>query len=60
MAKKVFKGWISKQDSIEKFFRLEDEEYATTGFFKTRATKYEWGDFHWPPKRVTVTVEVEE
>ena len=58
--KNVFKGWISKQDKIEKLLYLDDfgEEYMTS-IFKTRGTKAEWGDFHWPPKRVKITVEVE-
>ena len=61
MAKKVFKGWCSKQDTVEKVFRLDEygDEYETS-IFKTRSDKYTWGEFHWPPKRVTVTVEVEE
>jgi hypothetical protein len=60
--KKVFKGWCSKQDIIiDKIFYLDQfgEEY-TTAIFKTRSDKQTWGEFHWPPKRVTVTVEVED
>ena len=61
MSKKVFKGWCSKEDTVETVFHLDQfgEEY-TTSIFKTRADKRTWGEYHWPPRRVTVTIEIED
>ena len=60
MGRKLFYGWCSKTDDEKTVFFLDEfgEEY-TTSIFKTKSTKNEWGEYHWPPRRVKIIVEVE-
>jgi hypothetical protein len=56
VAKKVFKGWLPKNydlensDVLQFFYDIEVE----------RSKKKEWKVGQWPPRRATVTVEVED
>lgn len=65
MKRKVYKVWMSRQASAD-IFGFDDwhEGYIKPGnhlFFKTKGQKEDWGDNeHWPPRRATITVEVED
>ena len=63
MAKKVFNGYIAKNTNIMEWDSLNEISHL---FCNTQqAAKHAWGSFDcdkdrlWPPRRVTVTVEVE-
>ena len=56
MAKKVFKGWLPKNynlkysDLLQFFYDIDFD----------RNKKRDWMDGQWPPRRVIVTVEIED
>ena len=61
--KKVFHGWCSKQAGFNgamKLFDIDEFGEYRTAIFKTKCTKETWGEYHWPVKRVTVTIEVDD
>ena len=69
--RKVFTGWIGK---IDRFPVMWDRPNGVLAFrssvtwepsgqsdiFPTKGRKSLWGQYEWPPKRVTITVEVED
>jgi hypothetical protein len=58
--KKVFRGWCYKKQTLDNIIFWDEFENLGTYIFKTRGQKDDWADLDlWPPKRVTVTVEVE-
>ena len=62
MKRKVFKGWIGKTVRIDEIGRWEGELLHINSDFiwKTKGKKAEWMPDNWPPRRVTITVEVED
>lgn len=63
MAKKVFKGWCANESSIDSMFKwygYEDSDslLLENEIMRSKGSANEWAS--WPPKRVTVTVEVED
>ena len=60
--KKVFRGWTGKGAKPDDLFKWNGEGSETylrgLGPFKFKGTKDDWED--WPPKKVTITVEVED
>ena len=61
--KRVIKGWIGKSDKVLPWWRdigqgidiLEAGE-----IYKTKGEENSWPSNDWPPKRVLITIEVEE
>jgi len=62
MAKKVFKGWVSKDYGLDDFagFDSESDQLELIYVYRTKGEKSDWGESDWPPVRVTITVEVED
>jgi len=58
--KKVFKGWVGKTDGLSRTAYWNYRNTLSIWMFKRKGGKHEWCTDDWPPKRVTVTVEVEE
>ena len=61
--KKVFKGWIAKSYISDDFGWTRGEFFNVLDMpeiFETKDTKEDWDDFDWPPKKITITVEVQE
>lgn len=61
--KKVFRGWCSKRAGFKgamKLFETDCYGEYRTAIFKTKGSKKNWGEYHWPVKKVTITVEVED
>lgn len=60
--KEVFEGYIPKQLNIVDLLcwwhnriHLENET-----IWRKKGKKDDWGDDHWPPKKVKITVEIED
>lgn len=65
--KKVFKGWIPKYMDLDEIIRWEEDMDGSNYYVKMKPyveklkkDKLYWSDYSWVPKRVTITVEVEE
>ena len=59
--KKVITGWIERNTKLKNFFHRSHEEiYLGPLIWATKGKKRDWGEDEWPPKKVTITVEVEE
>lgn len=61
--KKVFKAWVSKQAKANEIIRLNGDSFERgCGFWSINTNKKDctFDNDHWPPKRVTFTVEVED
>ena len=69
MAKRVFKGWIGTGVPMDDVIYWSRDIYVKEWNWlrlveltiaKERSKKDDWGDEGWPPKRVTITVEIED
>lgn len=62
MERKVFNGWVSREYSINDFigFDVGNESMEISDVFRTKGNKKMWNIRDWPPKRVTITVEIED
>ena len=60
--KKVFHGWVGRQDSYNFEWMGDPElmELHIPDVFNTKGEQPEWMDDDWPPNEVTITVEVKE
>ena len=67
MTKRVWKGWIGKKEKGDKCFEWNEYGELDSGLLpiiKRKGIRSTWTgtsfeESEWPPKRVTVTVEVE-
>lgn len=64
--KKVFKGWVgSGAKPRDCFYWAKYGDYSsltliTNIITKPKGNETHWGSLWWPPKRVTITVEIED
>ena len=58
--KKVWKGWVNKDTTPNEIFGWDyDNSLAIYDLVeRTKGCKIDW--MEWPPKKVTITVEVED
>jgi len=63
--KKVFKGWVERTSEVRDVAGWGNDSWGsnfdTLGLYEVyriKGKKTEWGG--WPPKRVTITVEVDD
>ena len=61
MKKKVIKGWISSLYNKSNLFHThgDGEMDAVFSLWKTKGKKIDWGE-DWPPKKVKITIEMED
>ena len=70
MSKQVIKGWMLDHNKVSKMTWGENDcrtsiylnEWSTPVLYKYKGTKKDAADFDypWPPKKATITIEVEE
>ena len=59
--KKVIKGWIGKDEELASLYNNSDDEIiGFTPISKYKGRKIHYSETEWPPKRVTITIEVDE
>ena len=56
--KKVIKGWIGKDDSVD-FWWEDNGLLEASAVWEKKGKKEDWGA-NWPPKPVTITIEVDK
>ena len=57
--KKVFTGWLEKNEPVEDNL-YQDCNSVTVYCASRKGKKAEWSKDDWPPKKVTITIEVEK
>lgn len=60
--KKVYRGWVEKDNhgpSVGSWFFDEELKLKFPTIFKTKGKKKEWDDYQWPPKKITITIEID-
>lgn len=60
-----FFGYLGKEIPIESAFwwhmnDYDELELKIANVYKAKGRKYKWSSLNWPPKRVKVTVEVDD
>lgn len=61
MKRKVFKGWTSRRYLVGDVISFDtDDGLILDDVFRTKGEKSMWDERDWPPKRVTITVEIED
>ena len=61
MKRKVYKCWIPRTDSeTADLFSFDDGLYVDADIYPTKGRKNQYLAVDWPPRRATITVEVED
>ena len=65
MSKQVIKGWVEKGRKAKDFvnrgrYATEFQRRLVGVVENTKGKKSDWDPYDWPPKRVTITIEVDE
>ena len=68
MTKKVYKGWLAKSVTAEVLHWVSASAsgspfldiFMWRKVYRFKHEKETWGEGTWPPKRVTITVEIED
>ena len=56
----TIKGWIPAGDDAKEVVRFDKERNSLTCLYATKGTRNMYDDDAWPPKRVTITIQVND